>query len=133
MTDKQFFDYLLEAYIDKTGNDIPAGELGYYLEAFLSSGEDIDRQQPLTKREAARMIHEFMKNVMKLPDKDWGSAASIKDIYECRVCANAIAQVCVRGIMQVREDGSFGHEDLLTDAECTTLVDACLISADKGE
>ena len=37
MTEKEFFDYFIEEYVNKTGGDLPAGELGYYLEYFLDN------------------------------------------------------------------------------------------------
>ena len=37
--------------------------------------------------------------VMKVNDLDISGAKDLKDLYDCRVCANHIAQVYLRGIM----------------------------------
>jgi hypothetical protein len=71
--------------------------------------------QPLYKKTAARIIHIFMKDVLDLPDLDWQGAANLRDIYECRVCANAIAQVYERGIIPSRDNEAFGINDEMSD------------------
>jgi len=58
----------------------------------------------ITRRNAARIIHQFMKNELGVPDiADISPAEVLKDLYTCRVCANHIAQVYLRGIMDARE------------------------------
>ena len=37
MTEKEFFDYLLNEYSEKTGQDLPADKMGHYLEYFLDN------------------------------------------------------------------------------------------------
>lgn len=66
--------------------------------------EDSDETNPhklLDRRTAARIVHQFMKIEMHIPDEtDISQAENLKDLYTCRVCANHIAQVVVKKIMQ---------------------------------
>ena len=80
MTEKEFFDYFIEEYVNKTGGDLPAGELGYYLEYFLDNYPPEKLGLKLTKKIAARIIHEFMVNVFKIEDSEWKESAKLKDI-----------------------------------------------------
>lgn len=65
--------------------------------------EDQDESRPLNildKRTAARIVHQFMKIELKIPDDEKiAKAEELKDLYACRVCANHIAQVYVKKIM----------------------------------
>ena len=57
--------------------------------------EDMDRKS------AATLIHIFLREVLKEPDEasDGPSRRVLRDIYDCRVCANHVAQVYDKGIM----------------------------------
>ena len=69
--------------------------------------EDIDERHPeslLNRQTAARIIHQFMVVELHVPDiADISAAEKLRDLYTCRVCANHIAQVYVRGIMGAEE------------------------------
>lgn len=126
MTEKVFFDYLIERYMEETGQDLPVEGLGYYLEYFLDNYPPEKLELKLTKKICARLIHEFMMNVLKIPDVDWKSAGDLKDIYDCRVCANAIAQVYERGIMGEASEKVFGLNELVSNSDAKTYVDALM-------
>ena len=126
MTEKKFFDYLIERYMEETGQDLPAGGLGYYLEYFLDNYPPEKLELKLTRKICARLIQEFMMNVLKVPDVDWKSASDLKDIYDCRVCANAIAQVYERGIMDEASEKTFGLNELVSDSDAKKYVDALM-------
>ncbi len=126
MTEKKFFDYLIERYMEETGQDLPAWGLGYYLEYFLDNYPPEKLELKLTRKICARLIHEFMMNVLKIPDVDWKSASDLKDIYDCRVCANAIAQVYERGIMDEASEKIFGLNELVSDSDAKKYVDALM-------
>ena len=113
ISEKDFFDQLIEKYVETTGDDLPAEGIGYYLEYFLNNYPNEKLGLPITKKIAARLIHEFMINILKIEDRDWGEAAQLKDIYDCRVCSNAIAQVYIRGIIPASKDGAFGLGETL--------------------
>ena len=126
MTEKEFFDYLIERYMEETGQDLPVEGLGYYLEYFLDNYPPEKLELKLTKKICARLIHEFMMNVLKIPDVDWKRAGDLKDIYDCRVCANAIAQVYEHGIMGEASEKVFGLNELVSNSDAKTYVDALM-------
>lgn len=69
--------------------------------------EDQDEREPhsiLVKRTAARILHQFMKIELKIPDLvDISPADELKDLYTCRVCVNHVAQVYLRNLMSSEE------------------------------
>ena len=69
--------------------------------------EDRDERHPetsLNRQTAARIIHQFMVVELHIKDiADIKGAEILRDLYICRVCANHIAQVYLRGIMGVQE------------------------------
>ena len=69
-----------------------------------------------------RRYRDLLK-VCGLSDLDMSGAKGLKDLYDCRVCANHIAQVYMRGIMDAKDlkrDGGFLWFDLEgTDTEET--------------
>lgn len=69
--------------------------------------EDSDERHPetlLNRQTAARIIHQFMVVELHVPDiEDISAAEKLRDLYTCRVCANHIAQVYVRGMFKAQE------------------------------
>lgn len=126
MTEKEFFDYLIERYVEESGQDLPLDGLGYYLEYFLDNYPPEKLELKLTRKICARLIHEFMFNVLKVPDVEWKKAGNLRDIYDCRVCANAIAQVYERGIMDESSEKVFGLNELVSPDEAQKYVDALM-------
>ena len=126
MTEKEFFDYLIERYVEESGQDLPLDGLGYYLEYFLDNYPPEKLELKLTRKICARLIHEFMFNVLKVPDVEWKKAGNLRDIYDCRVCANAIAQVYERGIMDESSEKVFGLNELVSHDEAQRYVDALM-------
>ena len=126
MTEKEFFDYLIERYVEESGQDLPLDGLGYYLEYFLDNYPPEKLELKLTRKMCARLIHEFMFNVLKVPDVEWEKAGNLRDIYDCRVCANAIAQVYERGIMDESSEKVFGLNKLVSHDEAQKYVDALM-------
>ena len=60
-----------------------------------------DPGRPLTRADAARLIHMYLKlskGVRDIPDIS--RASELRDLYDCRLCADHIAQVYLRGIME---------------------------------
>ncbi|WP_026490063.1 hypothetical protein [Butyrivibrio sp. XBB1001] len=123
MTEKEFFDKLLLAYSEEISEDLPGDGLGYYLEYFLDNYPPEKLELKLTKKIAARIIHEFMVNILKWPDLEWQEAGKLKDIYDCRVCAGAIAQVYERGILGEEQPLVFGLNKVLSEKEASALID----------
>ena len=94
--------------------------------------EDQDERfcdKTLNRQTAARIIHQFMKIELGVPDlTDISGANELADLYTCHTCVNHIAQVYLRGIMEaqtVERDGVeykvFNHLEQITDEEITFL------------
>lgn len=86
----------------------------------------------LNRRTAARILHQYLKIELGIPDlADVSSAEMLKDLYTCRVCANHIAQIYVRGIMGCREVEHcgkivqiFDQLGLVTEGEAAAFVES---------
>lgn len=77
-------------------------------------------EEPIERRRAAYIIHEFLRLELGEPDEEsWLDAEKMKDIYDCRACANHIAQVYVKGIMEARKIGDIWLFDSLGQIEFT--------------
>lgn len=67
---------------------------------------DEEKDDVLTRKKCARIIHEFLQKKISEPDEtDIEKAYVIKDLFDCRVCANHIAQVYLKGIMDAFDLG----------------------------
>lgn len=86
---------------------------------------------PITRKEAACVIHEFLRKELREPDEiDAGPAMELRDLFDCRVCAGHIIQVYVKGIMEgrVQADGTllFCGEEPVTENEAENLRERVL-------
>ena len=89
--------------------------------------EDSDERHPenlLNRQTAARIINQFMVVELGVPDiADISGAEKLRDLYTCRVCANHVAQVYLRGIMRAQEiDGVDSLESEGTGAAQSVLL-----------
>ena len=93
--------------------------------------EDSDEAHPeaaLNRQTAARITHEFMRIELNIPDlADISPAAKLKDLYTCRVCANHIAQLYCRGIMDAKKE-----EPDSTDSSVLFFNHLALLSQDQA-
>ena len=69
-------------------------------------------KEGMTRGDLAKAIHQYIKNVKGVNDlNDISKAAVLKDLYDCRVCVDHIAQVYLRGLMDAffipQKDGGF--------------------------
>lgn len=75
----------------------------------------------IVKRDAARIMHEFLKRILNEKDTDdYKEALLLKDIYDCHICVNHIAQVYSKGIMEAEnkeEDLIFNNNKSVTYEE----------------
>ena len=68
---------------------------------WLEDSDERNPQKSLNRQSAARIIHQFLKIECALEDiADIKEAEKLADLYTCRLCANHIAQVYLRGINQ---------------------------------
>ncbi len=82
---------------------------------WLEAEDEISKDRPLTRKKAARIFHMYLLKVLHVNDLDISGAKDLRDLYDCRICANHIAQAYMRGIMNARElkrDGGFLWFDL---------------------
>jgi len=62
---------------------------------------DYEDDVVVTRKICAVLLHSFLQQIEHEKDEiDISSAMVLKDIYDCRICANHIAQVYVKGIMK---------------------------------
>lgn len=92
--------------------------------------EEQDRpvwKRAVERRAAARIVHEFLRREWGEQDEaDWGNARKLKDLYDCRVCANHVAQVYAKGIMQGKKSDVFGMREGITEAEANEIAERML-------
>ena len=84
-------------------------------EGWLEAEDELLKTQTITRKNVARICHMYLLKVMGISDLDISGASKLKDLYDCRVCANHIAQVYLRGIMDAKNimrDGEFLWFDL---------------------
>ena len=67
--------------------------------------QDIDEAgTEITRLDAARITHMFLMKEVGIPDlTDINAASVLRDLYDCRICVNHIAQVYLRGLIAARE------------------------------
>lgn len=91
-------DSSMKGQADAPGLVAPSEQLGASEEEYVE-----EQDQELERRAAATIVHEFLKTVMKEPDEgDWRGADKLRDLYDCRVCVNHVAQIYSKGIMEGR-------------------------------
>ena len=96
---KQFVDALIKNSPVKP-NTSDYMEYGY-LTGWLEDMDVTYCNEPLLRKNAARILHEFMRIERKEPDEDDISPAKkLRDLYDCRVCARHVMQVYTKGIME---------------------------------
>ena len=93
---------------------------------WLEQEDDMFKSGLINRRNAARIIHNYLLKEKNIPDlSDISKASELRDLYDCRVCVNHIAQVYLREIMDAKplsKDGKyiyFDHEGIVVpdDAE----------------
>ena len=76
----------------------------------------INKDKQIDRRNAARILHMYMQQELHIKDfKDITPAYVLKDLFDCRVCANHIAQVYLRGLMKSIKIGEISMFDLYGD------------------
>lgn len=103
----EFIKNLWNAFLEETGGkQMEISALLHYgrTRFWLEDQDKVQKDSVLTKRTAARIVHHFMNKELNFSDlKDIHQAEILKDLYTCRVCANSIAQVYLRGLMTGEE------------------------------
>ena len=81
--------------------------------------EEADQLYPdaaVSRKNVARILHQYLLKVRNISDiGDISEAYKLKDLFDCRICANHVAQVYLRGIMDAKnlmKEGEFLWFDL---------------------
>ena len=117
MTTDDFVEFILNEYEAFLGHRLKSAERAIAKEYIES---DIPRESLsgiVTRKLAAMILHKSLQRLTGEPDEDWGAARHFKDIYDCRICANAVAQVSIKGILPPVFDDRFGMTEILADEE----------------
>ena len=71
-----------------------------YSEGWLEAQDISGADNFIIRSDAARILHMFMLKVKDIKDlPDISGAEVLKDLYDCRICVNHIAQVYLRGLI----------------------------------
>jgi len=112
MTTEEFIRDLCAA----AGEDTEGVFLRGRREGWLEAEDELFATRSIARKNIARILHMYLLKVKKKPDlKNIDPAHELKDLYDCRICANHVAQIYCRGIMHARNlmrDGQFLWFDL---------------------
>ena len=105
MTREKFIKSLLEVFGEDTGDVFSNGlENGW-----LEFEDKLYRDDEINRKNIARIIHMYLLKELYIPDLyDIQKAEVLRDLYDCRTCANHVAQVYLRGIMDARDLAASG-------------------------
>lgn len=105
MTRKEFILALCRAF-EADNNDIfIRGQKNGWLEY----EDELYSDDSVTRKNIARIIHMYLLKELYIPDLyDIQKAEVLRDLYDCRTCANHVAQVYLRGIMDARDLAASG-------------------------
>jgi hypothetical protein len=122
---------LLEEKPEESGNPVDDG-LDSRLQQARQQGwvEDQDihaLDEAVDRRTAARILHMYRRKVLGISDvPDISQAYNVRDLFDCRVCANHIAQMVLQGIMEPVQVGDMTIFDVyrkLTEEEAESYID----------
>lgn len=106
------------------------GQRNHWLDAY-----DVEnREASLEKRTAAKILHGLLKWELNEADEaQWGEAAKLQDLYDCRTCVNHVAQVYAKGIMEaaVSDLFLFGMREVVTGEQARLYLDRCFGKAQR--
>lgn len=125
MNSQEFAQKLISLYQKENDRELTYEALGPYLCEIIESDAGAYKM-PLRKNTMARILHEFYKNILQMEDLDWQDAGKFPDIYDCKVCANSLAQCYVRGLITPRKHSEnswiLGADDLVSDIEIKEIL-----------
>ena len=126
-------DEFLKLLFQKAGMESEGIYAKGRIEGWLEAEDEVFKDQPAARKNVARICHMYLLKVMKVNDLGISGAKDLKDLYDCRVCANHIAQVYMRGIMEaknIKRDGEFLWFDLNgedSDEVNSAIIDRLLL------
>ena len=73
-------------------------------EGWLEAEDELFADCDITRKNAARILHMYLLKVRVISDISGIEKAHVlRDLFDCRVCANHVAQMYLRGIMDARD------------------------------
>lgn len=97
-------DFIRRLYQLKEGEDGTDPAEQALREGWVSAEDVYNAERSLDRQTAARIVHGYIRIVQGAEDlPDITAASFLRDLYDCRLCVNHIAQVCLRGIMDARK------------------------------
>lgn len=83
----------------------------------------MDEQCSRERRHIALAVHEYLRDVLGESDEpDIAPASVLKDLFDCRVCVQHIAQVYLKGIMEPVSATEFGLRSRISDDELQVII-----------
>ena len=123
MTREQFIKRLLEVF-GEDNEDVFSNGLE---NGWLEFEDKLYRDDEINRKNIARIIHMYLLKVKGISDlQDISKAGELRDLYDCRVCANHVAQVYLRDIMSAKElsvNGGFLWFDLNGEDDSAAIED----------
>lgn len=116
----------ISAFIEKLLNEYiriynASNEEAQEIKRIISVGLIPDN--PLEKRDAARIIHFFLRQTkIESDEPEWDKAKKLKDLYDCHTCVDHVAQIYVKGIISVAYEDVFGMRNNITDKEAEEII-----------
>lgn len=90
---------------------------------WLEEQDILWKERFIERRNAARIIHEFLRIQCSEADEDnWKEAEKLTDLYHCKVCAKHVAQVYLKGIMPAKEVKRFQLLQKIDMSEAEEIV-----------
>lgn len=73
-------------------------------EGWLEAEDELFADRDITRKNAARILHMYLLKVRGISDISGIEKAHVlRDLFDCRMCANHVAQMYLRGIMDARD------------------------------
>ena len=123
MTREKFIKRLLEVFGEDNEDVFSMG----FENGWLEFEDKLYHEDEINRKNIARIIHMYLLKVKGICDlQDISKASGLRDLYDCRVCANHVAQVYLRDIMSAKElsvNGGFLWFDLNGEDDTSAIED----------
>ena len=123
MTREAFIIQLCRVFGEEPGSVYVYGRENGWLE----QEDELFKEEEINRKTVARILHMYLLKACGVPDlQDISKAGGLRDLYDCRVCANHVAQIYLRGIMGAKElsaSGGFLWFDLNGEDDADAIGD----------
>lgn len=153
VTVKEFITAVWEGYLEYSKKDIRENAAPSYIstisddiykcddldqllnlgwdEGWLEEQDILWKDRFIERRNAARIVHEFLRlRCNEEDEKDFRHAEILTDLYDCKVCAKHVAQVYLKGIIPAKENRRFQLLQKIDEDELREIV--CRMFDRKG-